>query len=292
MYQNLYLELVPQYARGADQQLPHKYATIHHLSINATRWLNVGLFEGVVFDRADRYPFSYLNPIILYRQVERAAGSPDNALLGLSIKAIAARKLQFYGQFLLDEFRFSELTGGRGWWANKFGVQAGVKYFDAFGVSNLDLQGEVNAVRPFTYSHTDTLANYTHYNQPLAHPLGSGFIELIGKASYRPFNTLLLSARGSMYRKGNDTAGSNLGNSIFYPDNFNRPGEYGYGLTPGKQATVVLADLHATWEPKPRFFLDLGVATRRYSLDNNGNNSTWAYAGLRLNIARRDYQFF
>ena len=64
MYQNLFLELTPQYQRGADQQLPHKYATIHHLSVNATRWLNIGVFESVVFGRANRYEFSYLNPII------------------------------------------------------------------------------------------------------------------------------------------------------------------------------------------------------------------------------------
>src|SRR5690606_29314729 len=35
-YQNLFMELTPQYVRGSDRELPHKYATMHHLSINAT----------------------------------------------------------------------------------------------------------------------------------------------------------------------------------------------------------------------------------------------------------------
>ena len=49
-------------------------------------------------------------------------------------------------------------------------MQFGGKYIDAIGVKNLDLQAEINIIRPFTYSHNDTIANYTHYNQPLAHP--------------------------------------------------------------------------------------------------------------------------
>ena len=119
------MELTPQYTRGADRRLPHKYATMHHLSVNATRWLNIGVFEAVIFDRQDRYEFGYLNPIIFYRQVERAMGSPDNVNLGFNFKAMAAKHLQFYGQILLDEFRAKELFGGNGWWGNKFGIQAG-----------------------------------------------------------------------------------------------------------------------------------------------------------------------
>ena len=93
-YQNLYLELTPQYMRGADRVLDHKYATVHHLSVNATKWLNVGLFEAVVFNRPNAYEFSYLNPIILYRQTERSNGSPDNAFLGLNFKAVTLKHIQ------------------------------------------------------------------------------------------------------------------------------------------------------------------------------------------------------
>ncbi len=292
-YQNLYLELTPQYTRGGDRLLPHKYATIHHLSINATRWLNVGLFEAVVFDRADRYSFNYLNPVIFLRQAERANGSADNALIGFNFKAIAARRFQFYGQVLFDEFRLKELLAGKGWWANKFGIQLGGKYFNAFGVRNLDLQSELNIVRPFTYSHGDTLSNYTHYNQPLAHPLGAGFWELNGKASYRPARKWQITARGVLYHKGVDTGISNLGNNIFMPNDLRRPGDYGYTLTPGKVAQVMMGELSASWEPWPRLFLDAGVSARRWELDGQTQQSVQVFTGLRLNLAaRRDYLFY
>ena len=291
-YENLFMELTPQYKRGSDQILPHKYATMHHLSVNATPWLNIGLFEAVVFDRRDRFSFSYLNPIIFLRQVERMNGSPDNALVGINFKALAAKRFQFYGQFVLDEFKFKELTGGKGWWANKFGAQLGGKYFNAFGLSNLDLQGELNLVRPFTYTHGDTLANFTHYNQPMAHPLEAGFWEANGKISYRPARKWEIVARGSLYNKGIDTGASNLGNSIFRSNNDGRPSDYGYPLTPGKVARGLLGEVCATWQPWPRLFLEAGVSGRHWKLDGAEQKSLQVFTGLRLNLDRRDYLFY
>src|SRR6185369_7292398 len=112
------------------------------------------------------FEFGYLNPIIFYRSIELSNGSFDNSLAGLDAKVNVAKSFQFYGQFCLDEFLLSEIKKNRGWWANKWGIQIGAKYVDAFGIKNLDLQLEHNRVRPFTYSHTDSVANYTHYNQP------------------------------------------------------------------------------------------------------------------------------
>ncbi|XZF13551.1 hypothetical protein ACTHGU_17360 [Chitinophagaceae bacterium MMS25-I14] len=299
-YQNLYLELTPQYERGADQQLPHKYATIHHLSINATKWLNIGLFESVIFDRTDRYSFDYMIPVIFYRAVERSNGSPDNENMGLNFKAIVAKHFQFYGQLFLDELRTKELFGGKGWWGNKFGIQLGGKYFDAFTVKNLNLQGEINIVRPYTYSHSDTIANYTNYNQPLAHPLGASFAELIGKISYQPVKNLYLTLKGSYYQQSADSGSSNLGSNIFADYDTRtvlNPGdpEHGYKLINGIKATCMNLSLNGSYELRENLFIDLGFSYRKYSYSDSylpETTSTFFYGGLRLNIARRDYNFY
>ena len=172
--------------RAGDRLIGKKYAVIHHLDVNIAKWLNVGLFESIVFGRKDHFDFSYLNPVIFYRSIEQQNGSDDNALAGMDLKANVAKRFQFYGQLLLDEFKLSEIKNNRGWWANKFGMQMGVKYIDALGIKNLDLQLEHNRVRPFTYSHRDSVANYTHYNQPLAHPLMENFKEVIAILRYQP----------------------------------------------------------------------------------------------------------
>lgn len=293
-YQNLYLELKPQYFRGVDRRLPRKYATMHHLSINAFDWLNVGIFEAVVFNREDRFEFGYLNPIILYRQIERMMGSPDNVMIGLNFKAIALKHIQLYGQFILDEFTFSELTGGNGYWANKFGLQLGGKYFDAFTLKNFDIQGELNLVRPYTYSHYDSYANYSHYNQPLAHPLGSGFLEFIGTMRYQPIKNLYLSARASYYQQSTDTGGVNFGGNIF-KDYDTRDSSYGVTLINGVKSQCAMASFNASYELKENLFIDAGVNYRKKVYDNAvypAENTLYFTGGLRLNIVRREYNYY
>lgn len=292
-YQNLYMELKSQFGPGPDRRLTRKYATVHHLSANVFDWLNVGLFEAVVFNRSDRFEFGYMNPIILYRQVERSMGSPDNVLLGINFKAITLKHIQLYGQFLLDEFTFKELTSGSGYWANKFGIQLGGKYFDAFTVKNLDIQGEVNLVRPYTYSHYDTSANYTHYNQPLAHPLGAGFFELIGTIKYQPVKNLYLDLKGMYYKQGIDSGGNNYGNNIF-KDYKTRPEQYGVTLINGVPAQCALVNFNASYELRENLFIDAGVTYRKkvYESVYPSENTTYFMGGLRLNLVRRDYNYY
>ncbi|MEI2709900.1 MAG: hypothetical protein V9E96_12960 [Chitinophagaceae bacterium] len=66
-----------------------------------------------------------------------------------------------------------------------------VKYIDAFGIKNLDVQVETNVVRPFMYASTDSFSSYNHYNQPLAHPLGANFKEYIGIVRYQATKTFV-----------------------------------------------------------------------------------------------------
>lgn len=298
-YQNLYLVLKPQSFAGEPAPGGHKYATAHYLSLNLTRWLNIGLFETVTFSRSDHYEFGYLNPIIFYRAIERGMGSPDKVSIGFTLKALALRHLSFYSQLLVNEFTSKELFSGKGYWANKWGVQAGVKYFDAFTIRNLDLQGEVNVVRPYTYQHYSSvsgtpIANNTHYNQVLAHPLGAGFAEVIGMVRYQPLPLLTLSGKAMYYRQGIDTGGSNSGSNIFLDYN-TRPGNYGVKLINGLRAECMLLSLNAAYELRPRLYADLGVTYRKYSTENNilpEQNTLFISAGLRLNLARRDYTQF
>src|SRR5438270_1997002 len=212
------MQLTVTEPRGADRLLGKKYATIHHLDLGITKWLNVGVMEGIIFGRKDHFEFGYLNPIIFYRSIEQQNGSPDNALAGIDFKANVAHHFQFYGQILLDEFVLSELKANRGWWGNKYGIQLGAKYIDAFHISNLDLQVEINRVRPFTYSHDDSLSNYTHYNQPLAHPVGANFQEVLAIARYQPAPKWTMEAKAIYYYQGRDTGSSDFGGNIFLPD--------------------------------------------------------------------------
>ncbi len=216
---------------------PNKFTALHHLSINIGKKLNIGVFESVIFSAddstgTDHFRLDYLNPIIFYRAIEQQNGSSDNVLLGLDFKWNAARKISFYGQVLLDEFVIDDIRSGDGWWANKFGLQGGAKYVDAFGLPNLDLQGEINVVRPYTYSHSTNYSNYSNYRQAIAHPLGANLTELVGILRYQPLPRLNIVGKLVMTEIGRDSTGVNWGSDIL-KDNSTHQQTYGNKIGQG-----------------------------------------------------------
>lgn len=300
-YQNIFAELNPKFIKTGDYLLPKKYAAMHHLSINLKKWLNVGLFESVVFGRKDHFELGYLNPLILYRTIEGNIGSPDNVMLGFDFKANVAKQFQFYGQLLIDELNFKELRKDKTWWGNKFGFQLGGKYINAFNVPNLDLQGEINFIRPFTYSHYSDatqydypVANYTHYNQPLAHPLGANVREVIGILRWQPINKLFVTGRIIFAQQGLDSSSvsRNFGGNIFRT-NSDLSIFYGYKIGSGLKANLLNASFAVSYEVKENVFFDFSVLVRNFDVPTPlvSKNTTVVSAGVRINLVRRDYDF-
>jgi len=295
-YTNLFMELFPAFEKRTDRLLPRKYASMHHFSINATKWLNIGAFEAVIFGRQDHFDFSYLLPLIFLRSIEGNNGSPDNANIGFDFKANIAKKLQVYGQVMLDEFKLSEVKAGNGWWANKQALQLGGKYVDAFGINNLDLQGEANWIRPFMYSHTDSVAGYNHYNQPLAHPMGANLKEFIGIARYQPLKKLYLTAKGIFWNQGLDSAGYNFGSNPLITNKPTSEGgkrlrDYGYKIGSGILSKGLNASVAASYELKENLWIDASAMYRTYKVSNTTTNTTLISVGLRWNMARREYDY-
>jgi hypothetical protein len=294
-YQNLFMELHSAEIPGGDKLLPKKYAAMHHLDMAITKWLNVGLFEGVIFGRRDRFDFGYLNPIIFYRSIEQQNGSFDNSIVGLDAKANLAKRFQVYGQLSLDEFLLSEIRKNRGWWANKWGIQLGAKYIDAFNIKNLDLQLEHNRVRPFTYSHRDSVANYTHYNQPLAHPLMANFQEFIAIARYQPAPKWLAIAKLMWYQQGRDSSAVSYGSNIFLPNAPPyRTSDFGFDIGSGWKTNVFYASFLLSYELRENLFLELNAVLRKQETVTapvTSDDVSVINVGVRWNMHRRAFEF-
>lgn len=293
-YTNLFMELTPKFrSNPGNLLLPKKYAAMHRLSVNATRWLNIGLFESIVYGRVNNLEISYLNPIIFLRSIEQQNGSVDNALLGLDYKINVGHQGQIYGQIMLDEFVLKQIKSGNGWWANKFGIQAGGKIINAFSVKNLDLQGEVNVIRPYTYSHFDSVSNYSHYNQPLAHPMGANLYEYIGIIRYQPKPKWNTELKVIVSRQGVDSANSNFGSNIFL-DSDTRTGDYNHTIGSGVKASGLNASLLVSYELKENLFIDASFMHRRYKVASNilpSRNTSLLTVGVRMNMFRRQYDY-
>lgn len=236
-YMNLFTRMGDIRGAAGDPSLfRRKYTSMHYLSWNVTKRLNVGVFEAVVWNAGDSaYPrgfdINYLNPIIFYRPVEFSIGSPDNVLMGLSASYKVGRNILVYGQFVLDEFLLSEVRQGRGWYGNKQSGQFGVLMREPLGAKGLVLRTELNIVRPFMYTHLDVVQNYAHFGQGLAHPFGSGLRELVVHVD-RDQGKWHYGLRLGMAWMGSDTLASH-GNNIFRPESERPRNENGIPVNRG-----------------------------------------------------------
>jgi hypothetical protein len=282
---------------GIFKGYPNKFVALHHLSINVGKKLNIGVFESVIFSPddslgTDHFRLEYLNPIIFYRAIEQQNGSSDNVLLGFDFKWNAIKKVSFYGQFLLDEFVIDNIREGNGWWANKFGIQAGGKWINAFGLPNLDLQGEVNVIRPYTYSHHTRYGSYSAYRQPLAHPLGANLKEIAGILRFQPLPRLNLTGKLVFTNIGRDTTKVNWGSNIL--KNYrSREQEYNNTIGQGVSNEILFGTFTASWQMKHNFFIDASVILRKSSSPVNiyNNKTSITSLALRWNIPQRLYEF-
>lgn len=285
---------------------PRKYMAFHRLGVNIKDNLNIGIYESVMLSRGDSagnnsFDAAYLNPIIFYRAAEHWLGDPDNILLGVDFKWNIANRCRLYGNLVLDEFLVKEVFSNKGWWGNKHAGQLGANYINVLGVKNLDLQAEVNYVRPYTYTHYASggadaqSSNYQHYQQPLAHPNGANFFEYIGIVRYQPLPRFMLTAKAIYTKTGKDVSPTdNWGSNIFL-DYTTRPYTNEYGNTIGQGTTVntIFTDFTVSYQIKQGIFIDFKQIIRKAeSAEASFNNtSNITQLSLRWNIAPRTYEF-
>lgn len=298
-YTNLFCQLVT-YPTINDSYFPKKYMALHHLSVNLGKHLNLGLFETIMYgNRGGGLDINYLNPIIFYRSVEQNLGSSDNAFLGGDWKLNFMKRFSWYGQVMIDEFLIDNVRSQNGSWTNKQALQTGLKYFNAFSIENLDLQAELNVVRPYTYAHIDNFRSYSHYLQPLAHPRGANFKEILAIARYQATNRLNFIGKISVVKQGLDSldakrsTGSNI--LVAYNQRTLHGGQQNTGHTIGQGNATTLAylDFTATYMLRHNLFIDFGLIHRKQSsaIKAYEYKHTFVTLGVRLNVARKSFDW-
>lgn len=267
-------------------QYRSKYGASHHISLNATKWLNIGVFESVIFRPKDTllnrgYDAEYLNPVIFYRPQEYSLGSSDNVLLGFSAD-IHWKRNTIYTQMILDEFNLVEIRAKTGWWANKYGLQLGFKSHVNSKFGKLFYRIEYNFVRPYTYAHIDDLHNYGTQSGSLAHPLGSNFHEILGEFKWQK-NKWLTKFFASYSLQGVSKDSLNYGNDIYQPY-INRPSDYGNFIGQGKGVNKLHCIITFDYNIVPSIRLH-GFIENHLNYNNIKNNVTYyPVIGLRSQL--------
>lgn len=291
-YTNLYTHMKDiQFSDGNEASFKEKYMTMHYLSIQPFRWLNMGVFEAVIWQAEDSisqrgFDVNYLNPIIFYRPVEFSVGSPDNVLVGANVNSTISKSVKLYGQLLLDEFKLSEIQAQNGWWANKYSIQIGGYYFNAFKIDNLTLQGEYNFIRPFTYSHANYIQNYGHFNEPLAHPAGASAQEFLILAS-------IFKKRWFVEGKLNVTLyDDDMGSDIFESYN-DREENYGYYTATFEDNKIYQVEFRVNYvvHALSNTQLEFRMGHRSMDVAGSGASTTYAMLGIKTAIFNRYTDF-
>jgi hypothetical protein len=264
-----------------------KWGVFHYLDWNVNNRLSVGFFDGIIWSDIDSlghkrgFDFSYGNPIIFLRPVEASNGSPDNAMIGFTSKYKLTDGITAYGQFYLDEFRAQDFFSGKGSIKNKYAWQIGLKGANLFGIESLNYLFEYNGALPYTYSETEAIKNYSEEAEPLAHPFGANFKELVGMLNYS-YKRFDFTGQFNYGHYGLDDGGLNYGKDIFqvYVDPAHLYGNYiGQGLTTnmyyleGKVAYIL--------NPKYNLRIELGGLYRQEKNTAFADKTTMITIGLR-----------
>jgi hypothetical protein len=246
----------------------------------------------VIFSRENNFELQYLNPVILYRTAEHFLDSPDNVLIGLNAKYNFLSHFSLYSQLVIDEFSFSNFFSDTGWQGNKYGIQAGLKYYDVCGIDHLDMQVEYNRVRPYTYSHfqpsevivQQSVSNYSHNNQALAHPAGANFSELLINIRYQPTQKLITSVRYMHTLQGKDNNNLNYGSDILLL-NTTRIADFGINQLQGSLSTIDMLNIDISYELFHDLYFDIDILWRRdNNIDLEDINTSYIGGGIRYNI--------
>ena len=296
-YAAIYMQHIDQFAPKLSDALgfQKKWAVMHYFDWNINKKWTLGLFDAVIWQDADSsgkrgFEMGYANPIIFLRAAEYATSSSDNALIGINLKYQATQNTKLYAQLALDELKIDEYFANKGWWANKFGLQLGVRSRSILGIENLNGFTEVNLAKPYTYTHKNTQRSYTNYGDALAHPLGANFIENVSRLEYKLDRwNAMLQVNYSKYGLDSLT-GTNVGKNILASYN-TRDKEYGNKLLQGIPASLLFVDARIAYmlNPKLNMRLELGYIYRNEIISNTSSPTNIITFGLRSTF-RNMYQ--
>lgn len=178
----------------------NKGATFSYLTYAPNEKWELGLFESTIWNRyanghQTAFNFQQLNPLPLVNTLSLGTEGRYNPQLGLNLVYHPTPNWSIYSQLLQD---------GK----SRNGYQLGISCFDL--VKGLFVRGEFNQLSSGTQAGTDSINAYTQFNQSLAHPMGSGFSEIVGTVGYR-YKRLIVNLQTSYRPTGYLYTRSTLG---------------------------------------------------------------------------------
>ncbi len=219
-----------------------KSMSTHYFSWLATKWLNVGFFESTLWQTEDStgtkpFQFQQLNPVFGINTLTTINDDVNHSNIGVNTKIKLPFDLILFNQFVIDGNQYEKTAG----------YQIGARYS---GINGLTLQAEFNQMNnPYNTTFEPELEQFTNYNEPLTHPYGDNFTEIIGIVNYK-YKRAFAQLKVIQAKK------NNIDLSIIQP-------HIGYVINPKNNMTLIT-----------------GLTIR----DDSFNQTNYVYFGFRTNL--------
>ena len=254
-----------------------KRATFLHLSANLGP-LQLALFEGTMWktigpDGVLAFNPMQMNPVIGLNTAANGFGGDNTQLLGLDAKCRINNKAVLYGQYALTD-------PGRG----RYAWQVGLQWFDLFR-KDIHLLAEFNQATPYAYTKKDPRMSWTHNNQPLASPVGTGYSEVVILADYRLKDRFWFQGELSWlhHPEGPNASGVPGGDIFAATGSGDPPRDWDYKR--------LYAGVNASYRmnPKTNMQFTLGYSMRDLTPASVGQDSGWLYIAFHTGLFNRYY---
>ncbi len=266
------------------------HGTFTSVGYHFSEKLKLSLTESIVWQTYgegfnNRFPATFFIPVPFFKPFVYGLSDPNNISLGLNVSWRPIYSIMLYGQFLADDFQALHKEDSLDIY-NRYGYQAGFRIIEPFKVKNLFLLAEYNRVMPYTYSSSLRRQAYAGMNEPLAHPLGANFGEIVVQGNYR-FKSIYISASYSSALTGRDPAGTNYGAEISISDTtatLDQP--LSEMNPPGVRTNISNLCLEAGYiiNPKYNFAISAGIRQRRYKVESGTSETNIVFIKLSTNL--------
>ncbi|MFH0777493.1 MAG: capsule assembly Wzi family protein [Candidatus Eisenbacteria bacterium] len=232
----------------------------HRIDIRVTPNLEVGFSETVVYGGPDReLEPGYINPLNFFYSHQWNLVKNDNPLWGFDACWWPARRVQVYGQLVVDDFQF-ENKKATDEEPGEVGFLLGLHAGDPFDFANTSLALEYVRINPWTYNQPFPWNRYTYGGVLLGHPLGPDADGLYSSLVHWFNDRLTVGLDYSFVRRGETSVESDWPVPIGIPW-----GEASFpeGFPLGTVEKSHRVGLQATFHPSPYFDLDGFAAIER-----------------------------
>lgn len=206
-----------------------KHLHLHSLDFHPAPWLDLGIFESVVY--GGRFELLYFIPMVAYFNSQGMTGFADNSLVGLNARLGPLRGLDLKSVLYVDDISFNDMASGNFDTKYKVALQVGASLAPGTLLQSVApgampwvqrhfirlVTVDYTAVTPYTFTHENTAGgpfnweSYTNAGQSFGPALEPNSDRVALRALLRPLadprRTLDVDLDASFIRHGNASAG-------------------------------------------------------------------------------------